>query len=89
MNSSDLESQYELSMLYFLSNNEEEIEESYYWVKKGANKYHTYAQYRLATISENGIVVKKNTSLADNLFTKSDTDAFLRYHKKNWKQIAI
>jgi hypothetical protein len=81
-NDGDLKSQYDLSILYLLNNNEEESEESYYWVLMAAKKGHAYAQYRLATMYENGIVIKKNTSQADNWFTKSAANDFLLSQKK-------
>jgi len=81
-NNGDLESQYDLSILYLLRNDEIESEESYCWVLKAANNGHLYAQYRLATMYENGVVVKKDPSQADSWFIKSAREGFLLSQKK-------
>lgn len=72
----DVESQYDLSLLYLLKNNEKENELSYLWVLKAAENNHSYAQFRLGNIYEKGEVVNEDITEAIKWYEKSAEQNF-------------
>ena len=74
----EVESQFDLSMLYMLQNNEVENEQSHFWTLKAANNNHTYAQFNLGQMYEKGVVVPKDNIQSDEWYKKAAENGFHR-----------
>ena len=81
-NDGDTESQYALSVLHLIRNNEIENEQSYLWTRKAASNNHVYAQYRLGRIYETGVVIPKDSSKADKWYTKAAENGLVLAQRK-------
>jgi uncharacterized protein len=81
-NKDNLTSQYNLSILYNLKNNNQENEKSYQWTLKAADNGHLYSQFHLGKMYEEGTVVKQDTEQADKWYQKAAESGFLLAQKK-------
>jgi len=81
-NQGDMLSQYHLSRLYALKNNNHENEISYHWTLKAAENGHPYSQFYLGTMYENGIVVEQNSEKANEWYQKAANNGFQLAQKK-------
>ena len=72
----DVRSQYNLSMLYYVKNNNQEDSDSYTWVLAAAKNGHADSQYRLGTMYENGVVVKQDYPEAIKWYREASKNGF-------------
>lgn len=72
-----LSSIYDVSLLYYLKNDEKENQNSYRWCLRAAEKGHDYAQFRIGKMYSAGIVLEYDLNKADYWYNKSAKNGFV------------
>lgn len=82
----NVESQYHVSVLLMIKNDQAESQDSYKWCLMAAKNGHTYAQYRLGKMYENGVIVERDIEKAVQWYQKASENG-LSLAKERLKEL--